>query len=75
MKLHVGLELVQGSLHGPFLSDGRSHQSTSALAGQSWPQGSLRITDLGYFKLDVFAQVAASRELFSLAARSLLPGL
>src|SRR5262249_3581076 len=26
MKLHVGLELVQGSLHGPFLSDGRSHE-------------------------------------------------
>ena len=64
MKMHVGLELVQGSLHGPFLSDGRSHESTSALADQSWPQGSLRITDLGYFKLDVFAQVAAAGSYF-----------
>ena len=60
MKLHVGLELVQGSLHGPFLSDGRSHESASALAGQSWPQGSLRITDLGYFKVEVVAQLAAA---------------
>jgi Transposase DDE domain len=64
MKLHVGLELVRGSLHGPFLSDGRSHESASALAGRSWPAGSLRITDLGYFKLDVFAQLAAAGSYF-----------
>jgi DDE family transposase len=64
MKLHVGLELVQGSLHGPFLSDGRSHESASTLAEQRWPAGSLRITDLGYFKLDVFAQLAAAGSYF-----------
>jgi DDE family transposase len=60
MKLHVGLDLVQGSLHGPFLSDGRSREGASALAGQQWPEGSLRITDLGYFKWEVFAQFAAA---------------
>ncbi len=64
MKLQVGLELVQGSLYGPFLSDGRSHESASALAAQQWPEGSLRITDLGYFKLEVFAQFAAAGSYF-----------
>jgi hypothetical protein len=64
MKLHVGLELVQGGLHGPFVSAGRSHESASTLAGQQWPKGSLRITDLGYFKLEVFGQFAATGSYF-----------
>src|SRR5262249_32107167 len=47
-----------------FLSDGRSHESASALASQQWPKGSLRITDLGYVKLEVFAQFAAAGSYF-----------
>lgn len=50
MKAHLGLNLRTGSLRGPTISDGCTHDSTVRLPG-SLPAESLHLTDLGYFGL------------------------
>jgi hypothetical protein len=51
VKLSVGFDLCQGVLLGPELSDGKEHDSNADLVARVLPKGSLRVADLGYFKL------------------------
>ena len=55
VKLQVSLDLLTGVLRGPELYNGRSHDSSSTLQHAALEPGALRLTDLGYFGLDVFA--------------------
>ena len=51
LKLHVRFDLAQGTLTGPLLTDGRTHESTTRLQTDPLPTGALRLADLGYFAL------------------------
>mgnify|MGYP000906762264 FL=1 len=59
LKLQVALDLTTGALRGPLLQAGRVHDRRSEWQQSSWPPGSLRIADLGYFSLEVFQRLAA----------------
>jgi hypothetical protein len=56
LKLHVRWELKQGRLWGPALTDGRCSDHRSPLAHEALPQGSLYVSDLGYFCLQEITQ-------------------
>lgn len=64
VKLTLRLELKQGTLHGPFLQDGRSHESKSLLQDVPLLQGALWIADLGYFALVRLAQLSKTGVYF-----------
>ncbi len=49
LKLTVRWDLLAGSLLGPYVQEGRSHETHSPLREQQMPRGSLWIGDLGYF--------------------------
>lgn len=51
LKLTVRWDLLRGSLSGPYVQDGRTHETQSPLREQDMPRGSLWIGDLGYFAL------------------------
>jgi transposase len=57
VKLSVGFDLCRGVLLGPELTDGKEHDSNADLVAAVLPSGSLRITDLGYFKLWTLARL------------------
>ena len=59
LKVHVGYDLLRGGLGGLVLSDGRTPDSTTTLQHGALPPGALRVSDLGFFDLGVFAQLAA----------------
>jgi hypothetical protein len=62
LKLGVRLDLLHGTLHGPVLAAGRTHDRTVAAALPAVPPGSLRVADLGFFSLqDLAAQDRAKR--------------
>jgi hypothetical protein len=56
LKLHVRWELKSGRLWGPALTDGRCSDHRSPLAQEELPEGSLYVSDLGYFCLREIAQ-------------------
>jgi len=56
VKAQVGLDLLCGGLQGLSLYDGRSHDGNSNLQHAALPAGAIRLADLGYFRLDVFAE-------------------
>src|SRR5207302_1043539 len=56
LKLHVRWELLRGRLWGPALTEGRCSDHRSPLALEELPEGSLYVTDLGYFCLREIAQ-------------------
>jgi len=64
LKIHIRFNLCSGGLRGPLLTDGRTHESTTALQTAPLPSGSLRIADLGYFCLAVLAAIAAEGSYF-----------
>jgi DDE family transposase len=64
VKLQVGLDLLGGRLAGPHLSDGRAHDAGCSLQRTELPKGALRLTDLGYFSLEVFRQHAEQEAYF-----------
>jgi hypothetical protein len=64
VKLQVALDVVCGVLQGPELQAGRTHDSNSTLQHAPLPKGALRLADLGYFSLDVFAAQAAQEGYF-----------
>ncbi len=64
LKIHVRYDLCSGSLRGPLLTDGRTHESTTPLQTAPLPRGSLRLADLGYFCLRVLAAIAAEGSYF-----------
>ena len=57
VKLHVGFDLCQGKLLGPELTDGKEHDRNADLVARVLPEGSLRVTDLGYFKAGELARL------------------
>jgi hypothetical protein len=58
LKVHVGYDLLHGALSNLILTDGRTHESSTQLQRASVPAGALRVSDLGFFDLDVFAQLS-----------------
>ncbi len=77
LKLQVRFDLCAGTVEGPLLTDGRTHENTSPLQHAPLPPGALRVADLGFFNLDVFATMQAqgvywlSRLLLSTAVYTL----
>lgn len=64
LKLHVRYDLCSGTLRGPLVTDGRTHESTTPLQTAALPRGALRVTDLGFFALDVLAAIATAGSYF-----------
>lgn len=58
LKIQIRLDLNTGNLAGPYFQPGYEQDKSSALFKESLPPGSLRITDLGYFSLKNFKEVA-----------------
>lgn len=52
VKLHVSLEYKSGQVSGPALANGREHDQKSPFFQQTLQPGEMRITDLGFFRLD-----------------------
>src|SRR5438270_7644692 len=59
LKLGVRFDLCSGALRGPLLYDGRTHESTTPIQRAPLPAGALRVADLGFFDLEVLAQIGA----------------
>ena len=57
LKLTVRLDLLRGSLSGPYVQEGRRHETQSPLREQHMPRGSLCIRDLGSFALTWLTQL------------------
>jgi hypothetical protein len=60
LKIGVRYDLCRGHLVGPLLFDGRTHESTTSIHSAPLPNGALRLADLGFFALDVFADLSAA---------------
>ena len=58
LKLQVRLDLLSGRLEGPLLEDGRAADPRTPLQTAAQPAGTLRLQDLGYFRLDLLAALA-----------------
>ncbi len=59
LKLQVRFDLCRGTVEGPLLTDGRTHENRSPLHQAPLPCGALRLADLGFFNLGVFAEMSA----------------
>lgn len=57
LKLQVRLDYARGTLCGPFLQTGRTHDRRSPLQQMPVVSGSLRMADLGYWSLAVLQQI------------------
>jgi DDE family transposase len=64
VKLTMRLELKEGTLQGPLLQDGRSHESKSLLQELPLVKGALWVADLGYFALLRLAQASKAGVYF-----------
>jgi hypothetical protein len=60
LKIGVRYDLCRGQVVGPLLCDGRTHESTTPIQHAPLPKGALRLADLGFFALEVFAQISAA---------------
>ena len=72
LKVHVSLDLCRGTLQGPLLTDGRTHDRQTPLAAAPTTPGSLRLADLGFFDLRTFAQISA-QDGYGLSRLHVLP--
>jgi hypothetical protein len=59
LKAAVRLELRRGTLHGPTLCPGRTHDRAAPEPGPPAEAGALEIADLGFFSLARFAALSA----------------
>lgn len=64
MKLQVELDLRSGALSAVAIEAGRSPDNATSRQHARRGKGSLRITDLGYFNVTVFAAMVAAGEYF-----------
>ena len=55
LKLHVSLNYSSGEMHGPAITNARTHDHQSPFQTEYVPRGALKIADLGFFDLDQFA--------------------
>lgn len=58
LKLQVRLNLLNGALTGPFPEAGRSADQNSAVHDVPLAPGTLHLADLGYFRIDRFADLS-----------------
>jgi hypothetical protein len=66
LKLTVRWDLLKGGVHGPYVQEGRRHETQSPLREQQMPRGSLWIGDLGYFSLIWLGQLVKEGVYFLL---------
>ncbi len=66
LKLTVRWDLLRGGLLGPYVQEGRSHETQSPLREQQMARGSLWIGDLGYFALAWLTQLVKQGVYFLL---------
>ncbi len=64
LKLQTELDLRSGVLSSVTVEPGRSPDGATPRQQAPPPAGSLRITDLGYFRVAVFAAIAAAKAYF-----------
>jgi Transposase DDE domain len=64
LKLQTELDLRSGALADIAIEPGRSPDGASPRQQVTRPAGSLRITDLGYFNVGVFAALASAKAYF-----------
>jgi len=64
VKLTLRMDMLQGTLYGPLLQDGRCHESKSLLQQVPLVKGALWIADLGYFALVRLAQLSKAGVYF-----------
>lgn len=64
MKLQTELELRSGAIAHVQIEPGRSSDAATSRQDVRYGPGSLRIADLGYFSLSIFAAMAAAGEYF-----------
>jgi len=64
MKLQTELDLRSGALYHVQIESGRSPDGATDRQHARRGEGSLRISDLGYFNVAVFAEMAAAKEYF-----------
>lgn len=60
LKLGVRLDLLQGTLTGPLLDHGRTHDRTCAITAVPLPPGALRLADLGFWSVADLAALSAA---------------
>ena len=58
LKLHVRYDLCRGQLAGLVVREARVSDQRTALQHAPLPRGALRLSDLGFFALEVFAQMS-----------------
>ena len=68
VKLQVSLDLLWGALHGPHLSDGRAHDSSSTLQKAALNKKSLSADGSGLFPAGRVRGLRSAGRLFSLTA-------
>lgn len=61
LKVGVRLDLVRGTLTGPLLDPGRTHDLRCAVTAAPLPAGSLRIADLGFWSVPALAEIATQQ--------------
>jgi len=59
LKLHVRYDLCRGCLRGLVVQEGRISDRSTTMQTAPLPRGALRISDLGFFTLGVFAAMTA----------------
>jgi len=59
LKLHVRYDLCRGCLRGLVVQEGRLSDRSTVMQTAPLPRGALRISDLGFFTLGVFAAMTA----------------
>jgi hypothetical protein len=64
LKIDVRLDVLNGTLCGPLLKHGRTHDRTSSSPEAPLPESALYVADLGYFKLDRLSEIGAGRAFF-----------
>lgn len=64
LKLQTELDLRSGALQCVQIEQGKEPDGASTRQQVEFVAGSLRVTDLGYFNLGVFAEIAAAKAFF-----------
>lgn len=64
LKITVRYDLLAGSLDGPHLQEGKSHELSSLLQAHPVAEGALWIADLGYWSLKWLRSVVRGRAYF-----------
>lgn len=64
LKIQLRLDLLSGTLQGPLLQDGRTHDQSAVFPEVPARKGRLYLNDLGYFSLDRFRDIDRRGDFF-----------